>query len=102
MHLIKYNGPGESNPKDDEEILTATMSTLHPGWEQEVVVRQFLPNITVVHDTLHVGRSNPFTGPEVPSIHGLYVAGDWVSHGEMLVDASAASAKRAAEAIINH
>lgn len=99
VHLIKYNGPGENNPKADEEILTATMNTLHPGWENEVVARQYLPNITVAHDTLHRGKSNPFTGPAVEGIRGLYVAGDWVSHGEMLADASAASARRAAEAI---
>ena len=100
VHMVKYNGPGENNPKADEEILTATMNTLHPGWEQEVVARQFLPNITVVHDTLHVGKSDMQTGPAVKGIRGLYVAGDWVSHGEMLADASAASARRAAEAIL--
>lgn len=100
VHMVKYNGTGENNPKADEEILTAAMNTLHPGWEQEVVARQFLPNITVVHDTLHVGKSNLQTGPAVEGIHGLYVAGDWASHGEMLADASAASARRAAEAIL--
>lgn len=100
VHLVKYNGPGESNPQEDEAVLTGAMNTLHPGWEQEVVVRQFLPNITVVHDTLHVGKSNLQTGPAVEGIRGLYVAGDWVSHGEMLADASAASARRAAEAVL--
>lgn len=100
VHLVKYNGPGESDPKADEQMLTATMNTLHPGWEQEVVARQFLPNMTVVHDYMHIGKSNRFTGPAVEGIRGLYVAGDWVSHGEMLADASAASAKRAAEAIL--
>ncbi|WNR45044.1 phytoene desaturase family protein [Paenibacillus roseipurpureus] len=100
VHLIKYNGPGESDPKADEDILTAIMRTLHPGWEKEVVTKQFLPNMTVVHDTLHKGRSNLQTGPSVEGILGLYVAGDWVSHGEMLADASAASARRAAVAIL--
>ncbi|NQX62506.1 phytoene desaturase family protein [Paenibacillus qinlingensis] len=100
VHLMKYNGPGDSNPKADEEMLIATMNTLHPGWEKEVVARQYLPNITVAHDTLHRGKSNPFTGPAVEGIRGLYVAGDWASHGEMLADASAASARRAAQAIL--
>ncbi|WP_235549233.1 MULTISPECIES: phytoene desaturase family protein [unclassified Paenibacillus] len=100
VHLVKYNGPGESDPKADEQMLTATMNTLHPGWEQEVVSRQFLPNITVVHDYMHIGKSDGVTGPAVQGIRGLYVAGDWVSHGEMLADTSAASAKRAAEAIL--
>jgi pyruvate/2-oxoglutarate dehydrogenase complex dihydrolipoamide dehydrogenase (E3) component len=30
----------------------------------------------------------------------LYVAGDWAGHGEMLADAAIASAKRAAQAIL--
>jgi phytoene dehydrogenase-like protein len=100
VHMVKYNGPGESNPKEDEEALITAMNTLHPGWEQEVVTKQFLPNMTVVHDTLHVGKSNLQTGPAVEGIRGLYVAGDWASHGEMLADASAASARRAAKAIL--
>ncbi|MDR6554781.1 FAD-dependent oxidoreductase [Paenibacillus qinlingensis] len=100
VHMVKYNGSGESNPKDDEATLTAVMNTLHPGWEQEVVARQFLPNITVANDTLHVGKTNLQTGPDVQGLRGLYVAGDWVSHGEMLADASAASARRAAQAIL--
>ncbi|MDU0204923.1 phytoene desaturase family protein [Paenibacillus sp. MAH-36] len=100
VHLVKYNGPGESDPKADERLLTEAMNTLHPGWEDQVVARQFLPNITVVHDTLHRGRASRFTGPAVEGVRGLYVAGDWVTHGEMLADASAASAKRAAAAIL--
>ncbi|MDD9271131.1 phytoene desaturase family protein [Paenibacillus sp. GCM10023248] len=99
VHLIKYNGPGGGDPQADERLLTEAMSTLHPGWEQEVVARQFLPNITVVHDTLNIARSSRVTGPTVEGVRGLYVAGDWVTHGEMLADASAASAKRAADAI---
>ncbi|WP_246294415.1 phytoene desaturase family protein [Paenibacillus planticolens] len=102
VHLVKYNGPGESDPKADERLMIDVMNTLHPGWEQEVVARQFMPNITVVHDTLHIGRTIRFTGPAVEGVPGLYVAGDWVTHGEMLADASAASAKRAAAAILKN
>lgn len=101
VHLIKYHGSRSSDPKSDELMLEKTMSLLHPGWQREVVERQYLPNITVVHDYPHAGRTELLTGPAVPDIHGLYVAGDWASHGEMLVDAAAASARRAARAIIS-
>jgi hypothetical protein len=40
-------------------------------------------------------------GPAVPEIEGLYVAGDWVSHGELLVDTSVASAKRVVSQLLN-
>lgn len=99
VHLTKYNGPGQQDAKSDEHLLEQTMSLLHPGWEREVVAKQFLPNITVGHDYPHLGRSNPKVGPAVPEIKGMYVAGDWACHGEMLADAAVASAIRAANAI---
>ncbi|MBB6671207.1 NAD(P)/FAD-dependent oxidoreductase [Cohnella nanjingensis] len=96
MHLLKYNGAGDSDPHADERLLEETMTLIHPGWRQEVVARQYLPNIAVSRDYMHVGRTGPLPGPAVPELPGLYVAGDWASHGEMLVDAAAASAERAA------
>ncbi|MBW7459920.1 dehydrogenase, partial [Paenibacillus sepulcri] len=95
VHLIQYNGTGESDPREDERKLEQTMNLLHPHWQKEVVARQYLPNITVVHDYMHIGRRDPMPGPAVAGIEGLYVAGDWASHGEMLADAAAASARRA-------
>jgi phytoene dehydrogenase-like protein len=100
MHLIKYSVLGESDPKADEQLLEQTMGLLHPNWQKEVVAKQYLPNITVVHDYMHLGRKDPLPGPAVPEISGLYVAGDWASHGEMLLDAAVASAKRASQHIL--
>ncbi|WP_088830205.1 phytoene desaturase family protein [Paenibacillus tyrfis] len=100
VHLVKYNGPGESDPRADERLLEQTMSLLHPGWEQEVAVRQYLPNMPVIHDYMHLGRTDRFPGPAIPDIQGLYVAGDWAGHGEMLADAAAASARRAAQRVL--
>ena len=93
-HLIKYHVPGEN--RADETQLARTMDLLHPGWQQAAAAKQFLPSIAVVHDYPHKGRRDRKPGPAVPEIRGLYVAGDWASHGEMLADAAAASAVRAA------
>ncbi len=97
VHLIKYNGFDQREAKEDERLLERTMSLLHPGWEREVVERQYLPNMTVVHDYPHLGRTVADVGPEVPEIRGLFVAGDWAGHGELLADAAVASALRAAK-----
>jgi phytoene dehydrogenase-like protein len=91
--LIKYQG-AESDPEKDLRELESTLDLAQPGWRAEVVAKQYLPRITVCHDFLHV-RDRVYPGPNVPEIEGLYVAGDWVSHGELLVDAATASAKRA-------
>ena len=100
VHLIKYNGSGQRGTKEDERLLERTMSLLHPGWEREVVERQYLPSMAVVHDYPHMGRTAA-VGPEVPEIRGMFVAGDWAGHDELLVDAAVASALRAAKLAVN-
>ncbi|MEH7112849.1 NAD(P)/FAD-dependent oxidoreductase [Neobacillus niacini] len=93
ISLFKYQGPQTDAEKDEGE-LERVLDVVQPGWRNELVIRQFLPKMTVVHDFPHMKRMEE-PGPAVPEIEGLYVAGDWVSHGELLVDASVASAKRA-------
>jgi phytoene dehydrogenase-like protein len=100
VHLIKYNDFSGNDSKSDEKQLEQTMDILHPNWRQEVVARQYLPTITVAHDYAHIGRTVPQPGPAVPEIRGLYAAGDWAGHNELLADAAAASAKRAAGALL--
>ncbi|MFC5468940.1 phytoene desaturase family protein [Cohnella suwonensis] len=100
VHLVKYNMAGEGNPQEDERILEQAMTLLHPNWQAELVGKQFLPTMTVCHDFMHLRRRDRRPGPAVPEIRGLYVAGDWASHGEWLLDAAAASARRASKRII--
>jgi phytoene dehydrogenase-like protein len=101
IHLIKHLGENPSHPKEDERQLEQAMDLLQPGWRSEELGRQFLPYMTVVHDFCSVDKYGSFPGPSVPEIRGLYVAGDWAGHGELLVDAALASAKRAAQSIIS-
>ncbi|MBS4212750.1 NAD(P)/FAD-dependent oxidoreductase [Bacillus sp. FJAT-49825] len=99
VSLFKYLGP-QTDPEQDERELEQVLDLAQPGWRNHVVARQYLPKMTVVHDFPHLNRiENP--GPTVPEIEGLYVAGDWASHGELLVDACVASAKRAVSQLSN-
>ncbi|MBB3114529.1 phytoene dehydrogenase-like protein [Paenibacillus phyllosphaerae] len=101
IHLTKYHGISESDPKADEQQLESVMDFLHPGWRQQVVAKQYLPRITVVHDYPHIGSADSNRGPDVPEIMGLYAAGDWLGHeDELLSDAAAASAERAARRVL--
>jgi phytoene dehydrogenase-like protein len=100
VHLTKYNGHGGSDAKADEQTFEQVLDLIHPGWKKEVITKQYLPSMVVVHDYMHIGRTDAFPGPSVPEIEGLYVAGDWASHGEGLSDAAAASARRASKAIL--
>ncbi|WP_242239248.1 NAD(P)/FAD-dependent oxidoreductase [Bacillus cereus group sp. BfR-BA-01309] len=97
VSLIKYHNPvlELNHIQEDKEQLKNTMELLHPNWKREVVAQQYLPKISVVHDFPHIDRvENP--GPNIPEMPGVYVAGDWVGHDEILADAAVASGKRAA------
>ncbi|MCC3374221.1 NAD(P)/FAD-dependent oxidoreductase [Cohnella sp. REN36] len=100
IHLIKHLGMHESEPETDLLQLEKAMDLVQPGWRKEEIARQFLPNLTVSHDFNRVDKSGVCHGPAIPEVRGLYVAGDWTGHGELLADASFASAKRAAQSII--
>ncbi|PGV58181.1 dehydrogenase [Bacillus cereus] len=97
VSLIKYHNPMlEINHfHDDQEQLENTMELLHPNWKREVVAKQYLPKITVVHDFHHIDRVEK-PGPNIPEMPGVYVAGDWAGHDEILADAAVASGKRVA------
>ncbi|MCH5584546.1 NAD(P)/FAD-dependent oxidoreductase [Shimazuella sp. AN120528] len=100
VNITKSNGTGGTDPKADERFLEQMLDLIQPGWQKEVVARQYLPNIVVAHDFMHIGREDRFPGPAVPEIAGLYVAGEWATHGENLGDAAAASGRRAAQRVL--
>ncbi|MCM3636989.1 FAD-dependent oxidoreductase [Sporosarcina luteola] len=101
VSIAKYHDPMEEiNVNADKQQLESVMDLLHPGWQKEVVVQQFLPKLTVSHDFPHVKRrGNP--GPSIPEMKGIYIAGEWAGHEEVLADAAVASGKRAALEILH-
>lgn len=100
IHLIKHLGMNESCLEADLLQLEKAMDLVQPGWRKKEIARQYLPNLTVAHDFTRVEKCGDYPGPSIQEIKGLYVAGDWTGHREMLADASFASAKRAAQEII--
>jgi phytoene dehydrogenase-like protein len=102
IHAARYLGAGPDDaPRAVERELEEMLDMMQHGWRDAVVARQFLPAITV-SNALVTAAQGGLTGrprPAVPGVEGLYVAGDWVGPEGMLVDASMASAKLAAETI---
>jgi len=92
--------PGD--PREDERDLEHLLDTAQPGWRGALVRRQYLPRIEAL-GTLPNAREGGFAGrpdPRVPGLDNLYLAGDWVGSEGFLVDASMASAHRAAELVL--
>jgi hypothetical protein len=92
--------PGD--PREDERDLEDLLDAAQPGWRDALVKRQYLPRIEAV-GALPTASSGGFAGrpgTEVPSVDNLYLVGDWVGPEGFLVDASVASARRAAQLLL--
>lgn len=103
IHVAKYlpSSP-TSDAKADERELEALLDLVQPRWREVLVERRFLPHLTVSHALVQAtgGGFNGRPGPAVPGVQNLYIAGDWVGPEGLLADASLASAKQAAELIL--
>ena len=92
--------PGD--PREDERDLEELLDAAQPGWRDVLVRRQYLPRIEAV-GALPIATEGGFAGrpdTEVPGIANVYLAGDWVGSEGFLVDASMASARRAARLLM--
>ncbi|MCI0605678.1 FAD-dependent oxidoreductase [bacterium] len=104
IHAGKYLVPGkESHAESDRLELEQFLDICQPGWKNELVAYSYLPKMTVATAEV-TAAANGFQGRpavEVKEVAGLYLCGDWVGDRGMLCDASFASAKKAAEIILN-
>ena len=102
IHVLKYLPTGGGEAKADERELEGLLDLIQPGWREAVVEHRFLPSMLVTNDLPTAANGGLRGRPDVavPHADGVYVAGDWVGPEGMLADASLASARRAAEAIV--
>ncbi len=102
IHVMRYGGLRGQPPSTVQARLEGLLSSVQPGWRGAVVRERFVPEMVVTHAMVTAaqgGWAGRF-GPAVPDVPGLYVAGDWVGKEGMLSDASLASARAAAHAIL--
>ena len=104
IHVIKYLGSThESNPSTDKLELETFLDAIQPGWRNVVVRQRFLPSMVVYNAIVTAEQRGTLGRPDtkVPETENLYIVGDWIGSEGILADASFASAKRAAEQILN-
>jgi phytoene dehydrogenase-like protein len=102
IHLLKYLPVNHDDAGEDvERELEELLELIQPGWREVLVHRRFLPSVVVSNaiPTAKIGGTDGRPEPDVKDIPGLLVIGDWVGKEGLLVDASLASARRAAEII---
>jgi phytoene dehydrogenase-like protein len=90
VQTVKY-GQGE------EKELEALLDRMQPGWRNYVVHRRYMPAMIVSNALVTPDAPRP---PVTTGVRGLYLAGDWVGDEGLLSDASFASARAAAKAIL--
>ncbi len=104
VHLFKQLDPRHpSDQTTDQRELEVLLDAAQPGWRELVVKRVFLPRINAVGALPTAGMGGFAGRPSVQAsgIANLYLAGDWIGAEGFLVDASIASAKEAAHAVMH-
>jgi phytoene dehydrogenase-like protein len=102
IHVAKYLPPDHDDSHETvERELESLLDLIQPGWREATSYRRFLPDMTVMNAVATVSQhgTKRRPGPQVDDVPGLLVVGDWVGGEGLLVDASLASAKQAAELI---
>lgn len=105
VHVMKYLGSDSTaRPTEVEAELEAELDRLQPGWRDRVVVRRFLPRLLAASALPRADEGGLAGRPDVGDAGpaGVFLAGDWVGPQGQLADASCASARRAAEAVLAH
>ncbi|MFL6476612.1 MAG: phytoene desaturase family protein [Nitrososphaera sp.] len=102
IHVAKYLGTSiEPKPREDQPELEEFLDLLQPGWRQMLVKKRPLPNMVVSNAIVTAADGGLGGRPDVKIAENLYIVGDWVGKEGLLSNASVASAKHAAQQILN-
>jgi phytoene dehydrogenase-like protein len=102
VHVAKYLGTSiEPKPREDQPELEEFLDLLQPGWRQVLVKKRPLPNMVVSNALVTAADGGLGGRPDTKIAENLYIVGDWVGKEGLLSNASAASAKHAAQQILN-
>jgi phytoene dehydrogenase-like protein len=102
IHVAKYLGASIApKPREDQPELEELLDLMQPGWRQVLVKKRPLPSMVVSNAIVSAATGGLAGRPDTRTADNLYIVGDWVGKEGMLSNASVASAKHAAQLILN-
>jgi phytoene dehydrogenase-like protein len=102
IHIAKYLGTSIApKPREDQPELEELLDLMQPGWKQVLVKKRPLPNMVVSNAVVTAATDGLAGRPDAKIADNLYIVGDWVGKEGILSNASVASAKHAAQLILN-
>jgi phytoene dehydrogenase-like protein len=102
IHVGKYLGTSiEPKPREDQQELEEFLDLLQPGWREVLVKKRPLPNMVVSNVAVTAAAGGLSGRPDAKIADNLYIVGDWVGKEGLLSNSSFASARRAAQLILN-
>jgi len=102
IHVAKYLGASIApKPREDQPELEELLDLMQPGWRQVLVKKRPLPSMVVSNAIASAATGGLAGRPDTRIADNLYIVGDWVGKEGMLSNASVASAKHAAQLILN-
>ncbi|QBD76748.1 hypothetical protein EPA93_12320 [Ktedonosporobacter rubrisoli] len=80
------------------------LDLIQPGWRAEVVEKQFLPHLQVTGGMVQArtGGLSAMPQPEHSGVANVFLVGDWIGSEAHLAGASFASARRAAQSVLQY
>jgi phytoene dehydrogenase-like protein len=102
IHIAKYLGASIApKPREDQPELEELLDLMQPGWREVLVKKRPLPSMVVSNAVVTAATGGLAGRPEVRIATNLYIVGDWVGKEGLLSNATVASAKHAAQLILN-
>ena len=102
IHVAKYLGTSIApKPREDQPELEELLDLMQPGWREVLVKKRPLPSMVVSNAVVTAATGGLAGRPDVRIADNLYIVGDWVGKEGLLSNASVASAKHAAQLILN-
>src|ERR687898_3515392 len=102
IHVAKYLGTSIApKPREDQPELEELLDLMQPGWRQVLVKKRPLPSMVVSNAVTSAATGGLAGRPDAKIADNLYIVGAWVGQEGLLSNASVASAKHAAQLILN-